>query len=149
MRLRAGLGTGFGTGLGAGLGAGGGPGRSLAPAGCLLLWSATGRARAAPGAVAAPGAALGATLGAALGTTLGAGVAAGARAALAVPSAVLKDLNFASVQLCPIELGDGVLHITAGCKLNHPFIFVGSVSVNKGNLSCFSHQVFQVLPADP
>ena len=90
------------------------------------------------------------------------------------PSAVLKDFQLASIQFGPIQLGNGILHVTSRCKLNHsvlkqkhnlgpnpvdkmaiwefwqpksnsPFIFVGSVSVHKGNFTCFSHQVFQVL----
>lgn len=35
------------------------------------------------------------------------------------PSAVLKDFQLASIHLCPIKLGDGILQITAGCELNH------------------------------
>lgn len=35
-------------------------------------------------------------------------------------SAVLKHLQFATIQFCPIKLGYGILHVTAGCKLNHP-----------------------------
>lgn len=132
-RAGPGDGLGPGPGLGARLGPGGGPASGLPPSGRLLLWGPADGPGAAPGAVAAPG------------STPGAGVAARARAALTVTPAVLKDLQFASVQLCPIELGDGVLHVTARCKLNHPFIFVGSVSVHKGNFTCFSHQVFQVL----
>lgn len=122
-----------GAGLGARLGAGRGSGWGLAPSWRLLLGSPAGGSGSAPGAVAAPGA------------TLWAGVAAGARAALAVISAVLKHLQLATIQFCPIKLGYGILHVTAGCKLNHPFVFGGSVSVHKGNFTCFPHQVLQVL----
>lgn len=34
--------------------------------------------------------------------------------------AVLKDLQLPSVQLCPVKLGDGALHVTAGGELHHP-----------------------------
>lgn len=169
-----------GRGLWAGLGPRGGPAGSLAPTWRLPLWGATEGPGAAPGAVAAPGPAL------------GPGVASGAGAALAVAaeskdvivdaahvsnvlagreqywlSAVLKDLQLPSIQLCPIKLGDGALHVTAGCKLHHPaadaavttepphvsgqqqqdspFIFVGPVGVHKGNFTCFPHHVLQVL----
>lgn len=88
-------------------------------------------------------------------------------------SAVLKDFQLASVQFCAVQLGDGILHVAAWCKLHHPvlkktfiktqvgrrrdwkdykeccrllpFISVGSVCIHKGNLPCLSHQVFQVL----
>lgn len=35
-------------------------------------------------------------------------------------SAVLKDFQLASVQFCPVKLGDGILHVAAWCKLDHP-----------------------------
>lgn len=34
-------------------------------------------------------------------------------------SAVLKDFQLASIQFCPVKLGDGVLHVAARCKLDH------------------------------
>lgn len=44
------------------------------------------------------------------------------------------------------SLGGGGSDPQEGRKKDHsPLIFVGPVSVHKGNLSCFSHQVFQVL----
>lgn len=166
-------------GPGAGSGPGGGSGCRLAPPRHLLLWGAADGAGAAPGAAAASGA------------TPGAGVAAGAAPASVTktcvsrnatkatdpplceknpPPAVLKDLKFAPVQLRSIQLGDGVLQVTAGGKLNHPaehnsrqhvvmdtppeggagrssspLVFRGSVRVHKRDFTCFSHQVFQVL----
>lgn len=36
------------------------------------------------------------------------------------PSTILEDLQLSAVKLCSIKLGDGILHVTAGCKLNHP-----------------------------
>jgi len=140
-------GTGAGTGAGlfslgggrrarTGTGRCAGTGRSLFLL-LFLLRGAAGRSGAAPGAVA--------RLGAGAGTRTG--VAAGTAPALTSP-AILKQLQLASIQVCPIQLGNGVLHIAMGCKLHHPFILVGSVGVHKGNLSDLPHHVFQVLPAN-
>lgn len=47
------------------------------------------------------------------GARAGAGAGTGAGATLAVISAVLKDFQLASVQFCPVKLGDGILHVAA------------------------------------
>lgn len=136
----AGTGAGlFPLGGGGGAGARPGAGRSAGAGRRLLLFLLRG---AAGGTGAAPGTVAG--LGTGAGTRTG--VAAGATPALTSP-AVLKQLELASVKVCPIQLGDGVLHIAMGGKLHHPFVLVGSVGVHKGNLSHLPHHVFQVLPA--
>lgn len=33
--------------------------------------------------------------------------------------AVFKDFQLPSIQFCPIELGDGILHVTSRGKLDH------------------------------
>lgn len=36
-----------------------------------------------------------------------------------LPSPVFKDLQLATVQFCAVQLGDGILHVTARCELHH------------------------------
>lgn len=60
------------------------------------------------------------------------------------PSAVLKNLQLASVQFSPIKLSDGILQVTARCKLNHSVLKQKQQLVpnseDKGHLICLTNR---------
>lgn len=62
---------------------------------------------------------------------------------------VLHNLDPPPVQLVVIKLVDGSLHVSLGGKLHDPFISLVLVSIRVGDVPSFSHQVLQVLPANP
>jgi len=62
---------------------------------------------------------------------------------------VLNNLDPPPVQLVVIKLVDGSLHVSLGGELHDPFISPVLVSISVGDVPSLSHQVLQVLPANP